>query len=55
MNKLLWRIRYTVYGQWKTGWGVVLWWVWSATAHDMFGDECTPKQAVAMDIDSAMS
>lgn len=39
MNKLIWRIRFTIYGQRKTRWGWLLWWEWSDSAADDFYDD----------------
>lgn len=37
-ERLAWRLRYTIYGQRKTGWGWRLWWEWSATDVDEWDD-----------------
>lgn len=31
-QKLVWRVRYSVYGNRKTSWGLRLWWEWSEVA-----------------------
>lgn len=52
MKKFLWRIRFTVCGHRKTGWGLRLWWGWSECADDYIADEFSPSDAVLEEIEA---
>lgn len=44
---LQWRIRYTTIGYHRLPWlGLAMWWNWSATDYDEFGDISTPRESV---------
>lgn len=40
MKKLIWRIRFTVYGQRRCPLGYITWWAWSDTNYDDYSTDC---------------
>lgn len=56
INRFIWRIKFTVYGQRKTGWGWRNWWEWSAINHDeLDGSEWGWRECADGEIDAALS
>lgn len=53
MKTLLWRIRFTIYGQSKTGWGLRLWWDCSSCAAEYIADGFSPSDAALEEIGAA--
>lgn len=51
-SNFLWRTRYTIYGQRKTGWGWRLWWYWSGCDID---HDVSPAEAADDNIYAAMT
>lgn len=54
-GNFLWRARYTIYGQRKTGWGWRLWWEWSAVSLEDRMPDDTPQYMAEQEIYAAMT
>ncbi len=46
IKRLMWRLRYTAYGQRKTHWGWLLWWQMSGSEIENHAEEGSPLGCV---------